>query len=358
MMETSALHHPINPAPRIPKVEDYRSGLELVEDPKAWQLRATQLVGGSLMEVESLLQRTLVSPFPAFTELLQYVSHLGGKRLRPTLTLLSALASGSGSPNPDAIRLAAVVELVHTATLVHDDMLDEADYRRHAMTIHKKWDNKTAILCGDWLFTRAYGLANEGESTLPGKWIADAACRLCEGEMLQNQAIGDWELSEKKYIEILRAKTGELCAVSCKLGAWTSDSSETICHALDAYGSDLGVAFQLHDDWLDYWGSRDSMGKPDHADLMAGKMTLPLIYLLDQSSEEQKQEIIAALSDERENRITRIHEHLERVSAELHIRRTAVRFAEKAKTHLGVLAPSPAREALSTLANLSIARFS
>ena len=357
-METSAIHHPISQTTRIPTVEDFRPGLELAEDPKAWQLRATELVGASLVEVESLLQRTLVSPFPAFTELLQYVAHLGGKRLRPTLTLLSALASGSSSPNSDAIRLAAVVELVHTATLVHDDMLDDADYRRHAVAIHKQWDNKTAILCGDWLFTRAYGLANEGESTLPGKWIADAACRLCEGEMLQNQAVGDWELSEKKYIEILRAKTGELCAVSCKLGAWTSNSSDAVCTALDAYGSDLGVAFQLHDDWLDYWGSRDSMGKPDHADLMASKMTLPLIYLLDQSSEDQKKDILTALMDERASRIARIHEHLERVSAELYIRRTAVRYAEKAKTHLGVLPPSPARDALSMLANLSIARFS
>ncbi len=163
---------------------------------KEWQSSSLLLIGEALGEVERTLRETLSSPSPAFDEVLSYVGRLSGKRLRPCLTLLSALASG-GCCNRDAVRLAAVVELVHTATLVHDDMLDDADLRRHHPTIHVRWDHKTAILCGDWLFTKAYGLANMGESTIPGRWIAEAACQLCEAELHQNRVVGDWHLSER-----------------------------------------------------------------------------------------------------------------------------------------------------------------
>ncbi len=323
---------------------------------KEWQSSSLLLIGEALGEVERTLRETLSSPSPAFDEVLSYVGRLSGKRLRPCLTLLSALASG-GCCNRDAVRLAAVVELVHTATLVHDDMLDDADLRRHHPTIHVRWDHKTAILCGDWLFTKAYGLANMGESTIPGRWIAEAACQLCEAELHQNRVVGDWHLSEKDYFEILRGKTGVLCGVSCRLGSWTGSTEPSVWEACASFGSDLGVAFQLHDDWLDYWGCSTTTGKPDHADLMANKMTLPLIYLFDQLDAPEQERVVSILQEDREKRIPMIHEYLERVHAELYIRRTASRIAERAKRHLSALPSSPARDALASLADLAVSRF-
>ena len=232
-----------------------------------------------LTQVEQLLNSELKVGHTQIAEMLSYVADLGGKRLRPCLLLLSAKASGRAEE--ESIRLSVVVELVHTATLVHDDILDDAILRRHKETVHKKWSVPVSVLVGDWLFTHAYGLANKGTSTIPGRWISDAAKQVCEGEIMQGNSIRHFELSLPEYMRLLDAKTGALCAVSCSLGAWSGGADESTCYRLQQYGLKLGTAFQVIDDWLDVWGRQDSAGKTLGTDLGSFKPTLPAIRTLE-----------------------------------------------------------------------------
>lgn len=246
---------------------------------------AVSLIQAELLDVESALtDQLVVSPSAAgaatIQQMLDYVKELGGKRLRPSLTLLAAKACGGITP--ETIRLAASIELVHTATLVHDDIIDNADERRHRPTAHKLWGAHQSVLIGDWLFTHAYELANLGESTIPGRWISRAAKRVCEGEILQGQSVGRIDLSESQYFDILDAKTGALCEVSCRLGAWSAGANAETIEAFAQFGSKLGIAFQIYDDWLDIWGDPLSAGKTLGTDLISLKPTLPTIFAIQQ----------------------------------------------------------------------------
>ena len=264
------------------------------------QLRsATAPIREELRLVEQLLVKELQGSQSSITEMLSYVADLGGKRLRPCLLLLSAKASGltSGLASEETIRLCAVVELVHTATLVHDDILDSALVRRHKETVHRKWTVPASVLVGDWLFTHAYGLANKGTSTIPGRWIADAAKQVCEGEIKQGTSIRHFELEIPEYIRLLEAKTGALCAVSCSLGAWSAGTDEATCHRMQQYGLKLGTAFQVFDDWLDVWGEQDGAGKTLGTDLSSFKPTLPAIRTLNRMPEESRATIIKRLNN-------------------------------------------------------------
>jgi octaprenyl-diphosphate synthase len=253
---------------------DYQTELQLALQPIARQL----------IDCEQLLKESLTSQQTDTHEMLQYVQELGGKRLRPALLLLASHLFGPITK--EAIRLAAVVELVHTATLVHDDILDNANVRRHRTTLHKHWNVPSAVLAGDWLFTQAYNLANMGESTIPGRWIAFAAKSVCEGEIHQSQSAGR-EVNYDDYIQMLAGKTGALCAISCGLGAWAGGAEFTDCEKLYQYGMKLGIAFQIHDDWLDIWGDTSVTGKASCADLQSKKWTLPLIRFRATASQTQ-----------------------------------------------------------------------
>jgi len=243
------------------------------------QLKSAMVpIAEELVLVEQMLRRELHNAQPSIAEMLTYVSELGGKRLRPCLVLLAAKAAGRATD--ESIRLSVVVELVHTATLVHDDILDEALLRRHRETVHQRWNIPASVLIGDWLFTHAYGLANRGTSTIPGRWIADAAKQVCEGEILQGNSIRHFELEIRDYLKLLEAKTGALCAVSCSLGAWSAGADESICFRMQQYGLKMGTAFQVYDDWLDVWGQQDNAGKTLGTDLASFKPTLPAIRTL------------------------------------------------------------------------------
>jgi octaprenyl-diphosphate synthase len=234
-------------------------------------------VADPLRRVEVMLRDQLKVDDPQLQALLDHVVTLGGKRLRPILVLLAAKACGPITQ--DTIRLAAAVELVHTATLIHDDILDAADTRRHRQTLHTAFNPQSSLLVGDWLFTQAYYLCNQSGSTLPGRWLAQAAKEVCEGEIRQSMASGDRHLSVDEYLDILGKKTGSLCAVACSLGAWSAEADETTSHSFHEFGWKLGQAFQIHDDYLDYWGDPAKLGKPVGQDFAAGKATLPLLRL-------------------------------------------------------------------------------
>lgn len=249
--------------------------------------KASRCIGTQLRAFEEELGRQLFSDNPQIDRVLKYVARLGGKRLRPALTFLSAELFGPSTD--ETLRLAMVVELVHTATLVHDDVLDDSDLRRHQPTVHVRWDVPTSILIGDWLFTHAYGLANAGESTLPGRWIAAAAKRVVEGEIRQNQTIGNWELTQEEYFDVLACKTGALCGASCAMGAWSTTAPASRREALESFGNKLGLAFQIFDDWMDIWGDQAPSGKTLGTDFDHDKPTLPWIYLLGTLSPRQRQ---------------------------------------------------------------------
>jgi octaprenyl-diphosphate synthase len=235
-------------------------------------------INGELTEAEQIFERELGSRFPFVQNLVAHCSDFRGKRLRPALVLLTAQACGGVRPAHPV--LAAVVEMIHTATLVHDDILDEAVIRRHAATVNAEWGNETAVLLGDYLFTHAFHLAASLESTLACRWIGRATNLVCEGEMQQVHNRGNLDLSEDDYFAIIRGKTAELTAVSCRLGAHYAGASEATVEALEEYGRALGVAFQIADDVLDIWGEERTTGKSLGTDLEKQKLTLPLIRLL------------------------------------------------------------------------------
>ncbi len=245
-------------------------------------------VAEPLKRVEALLREQLSVDDPKFQSLLDHVIGLSGKRLRPILLLLSAKACGPITQ--DTIRLAVAVELVHTATLIHDDILDGAETRRHRPTLHTAFDPQSSLLVGDWLFTQAYYICNQTASTLPGRWLAKSAKEVCEGEIRQSMASGNDRLAVDEYLSILGQKTGSLCAVACSLGAWSGEASEATCEAFHQFGWKLGQAFQVHDDYLDYWGDPSKLGKPIGRDFAAGKATLPLLRLF-QILDESKRDV-------------------------------------------------------------------
>ena len=235
-------------------------------------------IAAGLAEAERVFEAELASRFPFVQQLVDHCADFRGKRLRPALVLLTGQACGGTTPDHPV--LAAVVEMIHTATLVHDDILDESLIRRHAATVNAEWGNETAVLLGDYLFTHAFHLAASLESTLACRWIGRATNMVCEGEMQQVHNRGNFDLTEADYFAIIRGKTAELTAVSCRLGAHYAGADPSTVDALEGYGRDLGVAFQIADDVLDIWGEEGSAGKSLGTDLEKQKLTLPLIRLL------------------------------------------------------------------------------
>jgi octaprenyl-diphosphate synthase len=311
-------------------------------------------ISSELARVEALVKSELETGNSSIREMLEYVGELGGKRLRPCLLLLAAKACGE--PTEESVRLSAVVELVHTATLVHDDVLDKALVRRHKQTVHERWDVPSSILIGDWLFAHAYGLANRGSSTIPGRWIADAAKQVCEGEILQGQSIRHFEIGIEDYIELLEAKTGALCAVSCSLGAWSGGGDETACHRLQRFGLKLGTAFQVYDDWLDVWGNQEHAGKTLGTDLSSFKPTLPALRALSAVATEDRLRLIRSLNQGDDHALVELQQAIIDSDASEFTLTYAKRLIAEAIEQLDSLTESAAVDSLRQLALASISR--
>jgi len=210
-------------------------------------------VADEMAQVERLLLDELRSEFPEVDELVRYGCLLGGKRLRPALLLLAGQAAGGLQHSH--IVLGAVVEMIHTATLVHDDILDNAMMRRHLATVNARWDNEASVLLGDYLFTHSFYLASTLETTLACRWIGKATNTVCEGELRQKAARGLTTLSEEQYLSIIGAKTAALCSCSTKLGAHFAGAERPLVEEMERFGHELGIAFQIADDLLDVVGS-------------------------------------------------------------------------------------------------------
>jgi len=301
-----------------------------------------------LLAVSERLQAELRHSDPMIDELAQHSFRLGGKRLRPALLLLSAQAAGK--VNDSHRVLAAVVEMIHTATLVHDDVLDEAAIRRHEETVNARWNNQTSVLLGDYLFTHAFYLASTLETTFGCRAIGKATNIVCEGELKQTAASGNFSLRREDYFGIIEAKTAELCACCCQLGAHYAGASPEIIERLQAYGRHLGIAFQIADDLLDLEGEEQSTGKSLGTDLSNRKMTLPLIQLRDQLPQPQQEELRQLIDHPDAEAFAKLLGWLDESGALQHARETADDHAEQAAAMLTNLPASPALAALRQIA--------
>ena len=311
-------------------------------------------IAAEMAEVERLLKSELCSEHPFVDELVRYGCLLGGKRLRPALMLLTAKAI-SGRVTSEHITLAAVVEMIHTATLVHDDVLDEAVMRRHLATVNARWDNESSVLLGDFLFTHAFYLASTLDSVIGCRLIGRATNIVCEGELRQKGSRGDFDVTEAEYLEIIEAKTAELTAVSCRLGAIFAGSSNDLIDQMEGFGRDLGIAFQIADDLLDVEGNEESTGKSLGTDLEKQKPTLPIIRALKVASPSDRQSMLDLLSsDDRSGRS--LAPYLNGYGALTYARQRAANYATRARDRLKNLQPSASRDFLAAMTEFVVSR--
>jgi octaprenyl-diphosphate synthase len=305
---------------------------------------SSALIADDLEAVERILHEELASADPYIQGLIAHLGHYRGKRLRPALLLLAARACGRVTPEHRV--LAAVVEMVHTATLVHDDILDNAALRRHVETVHHKWGRHSAVLLGDLLFTHAFYLASTTGSALACRLIGRATNRVCEGELRQIGQEGNLDLDEDDYFAMIRGKTAELTACACRLGAVFAGAGEPIVDGLARYGLHLGIAFQIADDLLDLVGSEARTGKSLGTDLAQAKLTLPLIHLLRQSAkcgDRRHHELLAAPGN---HKLDALLPALADAGSLAYAQRQADEHAQRARRELICLSPSPARQLL------------
>lgn len=317
---------------------------------------AYQPIARELEEVERIFRDELASRFPFVQHLVDHCTDFRGKRLRPALVLLTGQACGGLTPAHPV--LAAVVEMIHTATLVHDDVLDEAMVRRHAATVNAEWGNEASVLLGDFLFSHAYHLAASLDSTLACRWIGRATNLVCEGEMQQVHNRGNLELTEEQYFAIIRGKTAELTAVSCRLGAHYAGADAATVDALEGYGRDLGVAFQIADDVLDIWGEERTTGKSLGTDLEKQKLTLPIIRLLATAPPATAAAVRRLLAEADPANRHELRPYLESSGALLYAWDRAREASQRALAALERLPETPARVVLHNLATYVVRRAS
>ena len=248
--------------------------------------KVNALVAADLGRVNQLILKRMDSHVALIPQLAGHIIAAGGKRLRPTLTLASARLCGYKGERH--VALAACVEFIHTATLLHDDVVDESDLRRGLATANNVWGNKASVLVGDFLFARAFQLMVEDGSLEVLDILSDASAQIAEGEVAQLTTANNTETSESAYLEVIRGKTATLFAAACRVGAVVAGRPQAQEEALDSYGLNLGIAFQLVDDALDYSASQAELGKAVGDDFREGKITLPIVLAYRRGSEEER----------------------------------------------------------------------
>ncbi len=297
-----------------------------------------------LDRIENELRSQLLSSEDKFIlKVNEYLLDNVGKRLRPSLVLLCAKTNNHWDEK--AIPVAAALELIHTASLVHDDVLDEATLRRKRVTINARWGNEPAILTGDYLYFKAFSILSQLEVARISAIVSFAAEMMCEGEIIQTCKTFQPDLSEEDYLEIIKKKTACLIAASCEVGAVLSGSSPRIQESLAQYGLNFGIAFQIIDDCLDLVSLSGKAGKSTYKDMEQGKMTLPLIYLARELSKENGQKIRGLFEKNREEIINLLKDY----GAIEYSWQKAKEYLDRAKDHLEALGNFETREALYLL---------
>ncbi len=312
------------------------------------------LVAEDREAVDALIRKRLHSDVVLINQVSEYIINSGGKRLRPVLVLLSAGAFGYQGKHHH--ELAAVVEFIHTATLLHDDVVDESDMRRGKETANNVWGNAPSVLVGDFLYSRAFQMMINVHSMRVMEILSEATNIIAEGEVMQLLNVHNADLQEEGYLEVIRYKTAKLFESASQLGAVICNRSDDEEDAMARYGMHLGTAFQLVDDVLDYSASSEELGKNIGDDLAEGKPTLPLIYTINHGSTEQAALVREAVEQGGIDKIEEIRQAIESVGAIAYTARTAREEADRAIAALSIIEDSPYKEALIALANYSVER--
>ena len=313
------------------------------------------LIQDELEFVEKKLTAESVASVETVTAIGQYLQSSGGKRLRPALLLLSAKLAGAPlGPDATAIQLGAVVELIHAATLVHDDVIDAAETRRGRPSSNVKWGNHTCVLAGDWLYMQAFQIALRERNFQILDLLIGLTQMMVEGELLQLERIGRIDVSEADCMELVHRKTACLFSVCAQLGALSAQGDTHLQEKLGEYAWNLGMAFQLIDDMLDFTAREKTLGKPVGGDLREGKVTLPLVYALECASPAERG-LVEAILEQRsyqEVPFARILALLEKYRGIERVKERAQTFTDKARQIVGEFPESPYQRALMTVTGL------
>ena len=307
-----------------------------------------ELVREDLEQVERAFGTDTVCSVEAVTAIGHYLQLSGGKRLRPALVLLAARVCGHSGPA--AVQLGAVVEIIHTATLVHDDVIDGADRRRGRPSTNFRWGNHISVLAGDWLYMQSFQIALRERNFRILDLLIYITQMMVEGELLQLEKLGQINVTEQDYLDLIRRKTACLFDISMRLGAVLS-AKENAEEELGEYGRNLGTAFQLVDDLLDFTASESALGKPVGSDLKEGKVTLPLIYALRRCTPEERRRVETVLEERAFHSVRQqeILDILARYGTPAEVMAQAAEYARRAVSHLKGFADSPYLRALEAL---------
>jgi octaprenyl-diphosphate synthase len=314
-------------------------------------------IRADLEKVDEEFARHVQSRVQLIPQIGQYIRTSGGKRMRPAVLLMAARLSGYTGDR--SILYAAVVEFIHTATLVHDDIIDDADLRRGRLAVHSRWGNDITVLLGDYLYIKSMALALTHDTLDIVRLLCDVTLKMIEGELFQLTKNGDADITEEEHFDIMRRKTAYLFGGCAQIGGLLGKVSKDQEQALREYGFNLGMAFQLVDDLLDYTGDEETVGKPLGSDLREGKVTLPLIHLQRQDKDGSGVQIIRDVITSRqvtETQWSDLKRNLRDHASIDYAYRKAVEFADHAKTHLYAFPSSPERDALLALPDYVLSR--
>jgi octaprenyl-diphosphate synthase len=319
--------------------------------------RLFELAAADMASVDALIRDRLASDVPLIPALGDHLIEAGGKRLRPLLTVAAGrLCAADGEAH---CKLAAAVEFIHTATLLHDDVVDGSQLRRGKVAAHLIWGGSASVLVGDFLFARAFELMVETGSLRALDILARASRVIAEGEVLQLTRAHDLELDQATYLEIIRGKTAELFAAAAESGAVVSDGTPAQTAALSAYGLKLGLAFQLADDALDYGGASETLGKNAGDDFREGKVTLPLLLAIRRTGAAEAAFWSRTVGDRQQSEadFRRARELIVATGALAAARELAQDYANEAKAELDVFPPGEWRASLMALADFAVERI-
>ena len=319
--------------------------------------RIFDAIATELLLVEAEFERQARSNIQVIAYLGDYLRRSGGKRVRPALTILANHAVGGDGANQSSIRMATVMEFLHTATLVHDDVIDKAATRRNRPSINSEFGNQTAVLMGDWLYMSAFETSLAERSLAILDILTAVTRRMTEGELLQLTLLGRTDISEEQYFDVIARKTAYLFSACCEIGSLLGRATPAQQTMLRDYGMNLGVAFQLIDDLLDFTSSQDVLGKPAGADLIEGKVSLPLILLL-QREPEMRSQVQTVISEGGYQTVSRqsLVDALERTGALALTQQRAIEYAEGARAALDGLNGSIHTQALRAIPTYCIDR--
>jgi len=312
-----------------------------------------------LIGVEEVLKESLKNTrYKSIREITNYLLGAGGKRLRPALVLLSAKAGQddiSAGQQQSICLVAAAVELIHMASLIHDDVIDHATMRHNKPTVNSRWDNDVSIALGDYLYSEAFRLISNCGNPDIIQCISSATKAMCEGELLQVCERDNLNLSVEKYILIVKKKTASLFAASCHAGAMVSKSRQSLQKALKGFGLNFGIAFQIMDDYMDLAGEKKMLGKTPGQDIRAGEITLPLLNVLESVSEDEREKLEMLLASNRRNEsLQRIRSGLLSPESTHKTKKAVSTYITLAKKNLNELSESPYKKSLINLAEWMI----